>query len=130
VAHIAVIDRMPVADAALGPWPASWSRRRAFGAIFLRPTQILDDLGSGATDSLATGPDRDIAGISAECFSATLQGQNGDSRRAEWCFSKDGVLLSSLVELAEEGTSRLEAIDVQRGVSDADFEAVPPEPGD
>jgi hypothetical protein len=35
------------------------------------------------------------------------------------------VLLSSLVELTEEGTSRLEAIDVQRGVSDADFEAEP-----
>jgi hypothetical protein len=99
-----------------------------FGAIFLRPMQILDDLGSGATDSLATRPDRDIAGISAECFSATLQAQNGDSTRAEWCFSKDGVLLSSLIELAEQGTSRLEAIDVQRGVSDADFE-VPPAMG-
>jgi hypothetical protein len=99
-----------------------------FGAIFLRPTQILQDVGREAADSLATRPDREIAGIRAECFSATLSGQDGDSRRAEWCFSKDGVLLSSLVELTEEGTSRLEAIDVQRGVSDTAFEAVPRDP--
>lgn len=99
-----------------------------FGAIFLRPTRILDELGPGAADSLTTRPDREIAGIGAECFSATLPGRNGDSRRADWCFSKDGVLLMSRVELAEVGTSILEAIAVRRGVSDAAFEVVPPKP--
>jgi hypothetical protein len=93
-----------------------------FGAIFLRPTRILDELGPEAVDSLTTRPDREIAGVSAECFSTTVPGGD-DSKRAEWCFSKEGVLLSLLVELAELGTSILEAIEVERGVSDTDFTA-------
>ena len=92
-----------------------------FGAILLRPTRILDQLGPGAADALTALPQRDIAGTGAECFSAVLSGQNGDSRRAEWCYSEDGVLLASLVEVAEVGTTMLEAIEVSSGVSEADF---------
>jgi hypothetical protein len=91
------------------------------GAIFLSPMQILRELGPGAADSLTRRPDREIAGTSAECFSAAVSVDNADSRRADWCYSQDGVLLFSLVDLAELGTTMLEAIEVSRGVSEGDF---------
>lgn len=50
-------------------------------------------------------------------------GARRDSRRAEWCYSKDRVLLSSPVELAG-GTAKLEAIEVPND-SDAESEAGP-----
>ena len=92
-----------------------------FGAIFLPPKQILDDLGPGAADSVATRSDREIAGTRTECFSATLARREGDPRRAGWCYSKDGVLLSSLVDIPEVGITTLEATDVSSRVSDTDF---------
>jgi hypothetical protein len=101
--------------------PTELASEAPFGVLFLRPKQILDSLGPGAADSLTTRPDREIAGTSAQCFSAALEGHNGDARRAEWCYSKDGVLLSSLVALADVGTTMLEATEVSSDVSDADF---------
>jgi len=87
-----------------------------FGAIFRQPAQILQELGPGAAASLTTRPDREIAGISAECFSAT-----GRGGRADWCYSRDGVLLWSRVDLPEVGMTQLEATDVSSTVSNSDL---------
>ena len=90
-----------------------------FGAIFRRPAQILRELGPGAAATLAERPQREIAGIRAECFSAT--GPDGRGGRADWCYSRDGVLLWSRVDLPEVGMMQLEATDVSRTVSNSDF---------
>jgi hypothetical protein len=61
--------------------------------------------------------------MSAECFSAALSRSDGKANRADWCYSRDGVLLASLVVLAERGTIMLEATKVSRGVTESDFDA-------
>ena len=92
-----------------------------FGSALLRPGQILDMLGPGAAKALTARPARQIAGMQAECFSAVLDGTDGEANRADWCYSKDGVLLSSLVDFAEIGTTTLDAVEVSSGVSEAEF---------
>jgi hypothetical protein len=90
-----------------------------FGAIFRRPAQILRELGPGAAASLTARPEREIAGISAECFSAT--GRDGRGGRGDWCYSRDGVLLWLRVDLPDVGMTQLEATDVSSTVSNADL---------
>lgn len=90
-----------------------------FGVIFDRPAQTLRQLGPGAAASVSERPEREIAGIRAECFSAT--GQDGGGSQADWCYSRDGVLLWSRVDLPEVGMTQLEAIDVSSAASDSDL---------
>ena len=78
-------------------------------------------LGADAGEALSARPERRIAGLRAECFSATRHGSNGETNRAEWCFSKEGILLWSRVEI-EGDIAQLEAIDISSTVSDAAFD--------
>jgi hypothetical protein len=80
-------------------------------------------LGPDAADALTTRPERQIASMRAERFSAALSGTDGEASRASWCYSKDGILLRSLVVLSDTGTTLLEATEVSRSVSGTDFDA-------
>jgi hypothetical protein len=95
--------------------------RGPFGSILLRPAQVLDMLGPGAADALTARPERQIAGMRAECFSAVLRAPNGDADRSDWCYSEDGILLWSLVEIGGDA-AQLEAIDVSTHVSETAFD--------
>lgn len=73
---------------------------------------------------------RTIAGEKATCFSAAAEA-SGKQSRAEYCFASDGILLLhassySSAEDSFDSESRVEATEVSRQVSDADFE--PPYP--
>jgi hypothetical protein len=93
-----------------------------FGSILLPPSQILDMLGPDAAEALTARPERQIAGIRAECFSAVLPGTDGEANQANWCYSKDGILLRSLIVSTDTGTTMLEATEVSTSVSEADFD--------
>lgn len=93
-----------------------------FGSILLPPSRILDGLGADAAKALIKLPGRQIAGLRAECFSAVHPETDGVASRATWCFSKDGILLRSLIVLADTGTTMLEATEVSTSVSEADFD--------
>jgi len=92
-----------------------------FGSILLHPAQVLSMLGPDAADALVARPERQIAGMRAECFSAVVQGTTGEADRADWCYSEDGILLWSLVEVGGD-TAQLEAIYVSTGVSETAFD--------
>lgn len=92
-----------------------------FGSILHPPSQVLDLLGPGAAEALAARPGRRIAGMPAECFSAVLSGTDGEGSRANWCYSKDGILLRSSVVLPDIESTLLEATEVSRSVSETAF---------
>jgi hypothetical protein len=58
----------------------------------------------------------EVAGEGVECFAAS--GRRG---RAEWCYSRGGVLLSFLEEAGDDLTT-LEAVVVSSQVFEGDFE--------
>jgi hypothetical protein len=93
-----------------------------FGSILHPPSQVLDVLGPGAAEALTARPGRQIAGMPAECFSAILPGADDEASRANWCYSKDGILLRSSVVLPDTGATLLEATEVSRSVSGAAFD--------
>jgi hypothetical protein len=72
-----------------------------FAFLFERPSQILDALGANEAER---GDARDIAGLTAECFSAT-----GSEVHVEWCYSSQGLLLSFLRGSGSLGWTSLEA---------------------
>jgi hypothetical protein len=95
-----------------------------FGSILLRPAQVLDMLGPDAADALTARPEREIAGMRAECFSSVLQGTNGEVDQADWCYSQDGILLWSFVDVGGDA-AQLQAIDVSAEVSASAFDVDP-----
>ena len=69
--------------------------------------------------------DDKIAGQDAKCFSASGS-FTAEQGKATWCFADDGLLLLSAFEGGTSGNFRMEAVEVDRKVSAADFE--PPYP--
>jgi hypothetical protein len=87
-----------------------------FGFLFMRPRRILD--GIGASDRpVVSEPGTRLAGVGVECFVAS-----GHLGRAEWCYSRGGVLLSFLSGTGDDLTT-LEAVDVSSQVAEGAFEA-------
>jgi hypothetical protein len=90
-------------------------RASPFRFLFTSPDRILRAI--GATDEeLISEPGRDVTGAAVECFSA--RGRRG---RAEWCYSRGGVLLSFLGGEGDD-LKTLEAVAVSSQVSEGDFE--------
>jgi hypothetical protein len=86
-----------------------------FAFLFINPERILDAI--GATDGgVVSEPGIEVAGVGVECFAAS--GQRG---RAEWCYSKVGVLLSYLGGEGDDLTT-LRAVAVSSQVVEGDFE--------
>jgi hypothetical protein len=90
-------------------------RASPFGFLFTSPDRILRAI--GATDEeLISEPGKDVTGTGVECFAA--RGRRG---RAEWCYSRRGVLLSFLGGERDD-LRTLEAVAVSSQVSEGDFE--------
>ena len=88
-----------------------------FASLVEAPAQTLDELGTAAVT--AEGP-RTIAGMRAECVRAT--GGSADAvRRVEWCFSREGLLLSLIDEVDGGRVVTAEATRVAPAVSGSDF---------
>ena len=88
-----------------------------FASLIEAPAQTLEELGTAAVTAEGT---RTIAGLRAECFRAT--GGSADAvRRVEWCFSRDGLLLSLFDGVQDGRVTTAEATRVSPGVSASDF---------
>jgi hypothetical protein len=90
-------------------------RASPFAFLFMTPGSILDAIGA-EDGAVAWEPRAEVAGIGVECFAA--RGRRG---RAEWCYSRRGVLLSFLGGEGDDLTT-LEAVAVSSQVSEGDFE--------
>ena len=75
--------------------------------FFQRPAQILDAI--GATEVAAMAPPSGKFRVSVECFAAS-----GRVEHVEWCYSRDGLLLSFLRGSASDGWTSIDAISVAR----------------
>src|SRR5262245_44112854 len=93
----------------------------SFGSILRPPSEVLEMLGADVGDGLSARPERRIAGLRSECFSAARQSADGETNRADWCFSEDGILLWSHVEI-DGDVAQLEAVDVSSEVSETAFD--------
>lgn len=93
-----------------------------FGSLLLPPSQILDTLGFHAAEALTASPEREIADMQAECFSAVLERTDDEANRADWCYSSEGLLLRSMVVEAGGDTEELVATQVLTVVSDEVFD--------
>jgi hypothetical protein len=80
---------------------------KAMGAFFQRPEQILDTI--GATEVVTIAPPDARADTPLECFAAT-----GRDVHVEWCYSRDGLLLSFLRGSATDGWTSIDATSVSR----------------
>jgi hypothetical protein len=89
-------------------------RASPFDFLFMSPGSILDAIGA-EVGPVASEPGADVAGVRVECFAAS--GRRG---RAEWCYSRRGVLLSFLVGEGDDLTT-LEAVAASSHVSEGDF---------
>lgn len=94
-----------------------------FRFIFMRPRQVLEEIGAKAEGAVTQTSERTIAGLSADCFSAAGEKEQ-EIDRVEWCYSGGGILLFFSTATAEGGSTTLEATAVSTEVSDAEF--VPP----
>ena len=94
-----------------------------FRFIFMRPRQVLDEIGAKPEGTVTQTSERTIAGLSADCFSAA-GGEKQSMDRVEWCYSGAGILLFFSTATEEGGSTTLEATVVSTEVSDAEF--VPP----
>lgn len=90
-----------------------------FPIIFMRPGQVLDEIGARVDGAVTQTSGRTIAGLTADCFSATGGVQEID--RVEWCYSEGGILLFLSTATEEGGSTTLEATEVSTEVSDGDF---------
>jgi hypothetical protein len=113
-------DGSLLCPAAAGRGCRSISRRDAknaspFGFLFLSPERILDAIGA-RDGAVVWEPGTEVAGVDVECFAA-----NGHRGRAEWCYSRTGVLLSFL-EGAGDDLTTLEAVAVSSQVFEGDFD--------
>ena len=75
--------------------------------FFQRPAQILDAI--GATEVAAIAPPSGKFRVSVECFAAS-----GRVEHVEWCYSRDGLLLSFLRGSATDGWTSIDATSVSR----------------
>jgi hypothetical protein len=75
--------------------------------FFQRPRRILAAI--GATGVKATASPTEYAGLPVECFAAT-----GRDEHVEWCYSRDGLLLSYLRGSGTGGWTSIEATSVSR----------------
>ena len=89
-------------------------RASPFDFLFMSPGSILDAIGA-EDGAVAWEPGAEVAGVRVECFAA--RGRRG---RAEWCYSRKGVLLSFLVGEGDDLTT-LEAVAASGQVSERDF---------
>jgi hypothetical protein len=90
-------------------------RASPFGFLFLSPGKILDEIGP-RDGAILSETRTEMAGVDVECFAAS-----GLRGRAEWCYSRKGVLLSFLVGARDDLTT-LEAVGVSSQVADEDLE--------
>ena len=96
----------------------------SFASLVEDPMQILDELGAkGGAVPVTVEASRTIAGMRAGCFRAT-GGSAEAVRRVEWCYSRDGILLSLFDGVEGGRVTTAEATDVSGGVADGVF--VPP----
>jgi hypothetical protein len=91
----------------------SISSRRAqtaspFGFLLMAPDEILEEVGA-PLDSVQASPAGDLIGEQLECFRAS-----GPEEHVEWCYSRDGLLLSFLRGSAAGGWTSIEATSVSR----------------
>ena len=75
--------------------------------FFQRPAQILDEI--GAAEVAAIPPPSGKFRVSVECFAAS-----GRVEHFEWCYSRDGLLLSFLRGSATDGWTSIDATSVSR----------------
>jgi len=75
--------------------------------FFQGPAQILDAI--GATEVAAIAPPSGKFRVSVECFAAS-----GRVEHVEWCYSRDGLLLSFLRGSATDGWTSIDATSVSR----------------
>jgi len=80
---------------------------KATDAFFQRPEQILDTI--GATEVATIAPSDAHADTPLDCFAAT-----GRDVHVEWCYSRDGLLLSFLRGSATDGWTSIDATSVSR----------------
>lgn len=90
-------------------------RASPFRFLFINPDRILRAIGA-RDEELVSEPGTEVAGVGVECFVAS-----GPRGRAEWCYSRGGVLLSFLGGAGDDLTT-LEAVGVSSQVSESDFE--------
>jgi hypothetical protein len=111
-----VVCHATQADRRCLPIPTRAAKRASpFGFLFLRPDQILRAIGASDEEAVSQ-PGTEVAGEGVECFAAS--GRRG---RAEWCYSRGGVLLSFLEGAGDDPTT-LEAVVVSSQVFEGDFE--------
>jgi hypothetical protein len=94
-----------------------------FRFILMRPRQVLEEIGAKAKGAVTQTPERTIAGVSADCFSAACDREQ-EMERVEWCYSRGGILLFFSTATEGGGSTTLEATAVSTEVSDPEF--VPP----
>jgi hypothetical protein len=80
-------------------------------AFFQGPRKILAAI--GATGVKTTASPTEYEGLPVECFAAT-----GRDEHVEWCYSRDGLLLSFLRGSATDGWTSVDATSVTRPVAD------------
>jgi outer membrane lipoprotein-sorting protein len=98
------------------------------------PSAPLEVFDPTATATNLSGQDVDrseqtVFGESATCFSSTTTTE-GSTDKSEWCFASDGILLRLAITSDDpaSGDLTVEATDVNRDVTDADFDFEPPYP--
>lgn len=79
--------------------------------FFQRPRTILAAI--GATGVKTTASPTEYDGLPVECFAAT-----GRDEHVEWCYSRDGLLLSFLRGSATEGWTSIDATSVSQAGDD------------
>ena len=91
----------------------SISSRRAqtaspFGFLLMAPNEILEEVGA-PLDTVRASPARSLVSEHLQCFDAS-----GPEEHVEWCYSRDGLLLSFLRGSAADGWTSIEATSVSR----------------
>lgn len=94
---------------------AQASAEAGIDILFRRPEQFLHVIGTDEVHVSDRGAPEGL-GSPVECFGAT--GPNG---HAEWCFTRDGVLVSLLEGAGVSDWTVLEATSVTPGVDPSDF---------
>jgi hypothetical protein len=82
-----------------------------FGFLLLSPGEILEEIGA-PLDAVAASPATGVVGEQVECFHAS-----GPREHVEWCYSRDGLLLSFLRGSATDGWTSIDATSVSREAS-------------